>query len=89
MKTNHLKMLLHVFRTAFTYSSRSIIIFLKNNLTNICGEISKIEMNKFILQYEHGLYLQYEEFWKVQYEKMGRRWMYFTLLTKIIRDLWL
>ena len=35
----------------------------------------------------NGLYLQYEVPWKVQYEKMERRSMYFTLLTKIIRDL--
>ena len=29
----------------------------------------------------------YEKLWKVQ--KMGRRWMYFALLTKIMSDLWL
>ena len=34
-----------------------------------------------------GLYLQYEKLWKVP--KIGRRWMYFALLTEIIRDLWL
>ena len=35
----------------------------------------------------NGLHLQYEELWKV--EKMGRRLIYFALLAKIMRDLWL
>ena len=47
----------------------SIIVVLKNNLTNICGEIRKIGMNKFM----NDLSLQYEELWKVQYEQTGRK----------------
>ena len=32
--------------------------------------------------------MEYEKL-DLQYEKMGRRWMYFALLTEIMRDLWL
>ena len=61
--------------------STSIILLLKNNLTNICSKTSKIEMNLLL----NGLYLQYEKLWKVR--KMGRRSMYFASLTKIMGDL--
>ena len=71
-------------RKKFVLTLKIIITFLKNNLTNICGKIIKIGMNLWMV----SLYLQYEELWKVKYEKMGcRLTMYFTLLTKIIRDL--
>ena len=35
----------------------------------------------------NGLYLQYEQLWKVR--NMGRGKMYFASLTEIMRDLWL
>ena len=54
----------------------SIILLLKNNLTNICAR------NEFM----NGL-LQYEKLGKGR--KMGRRWMYFASLTEIKWDLWL
>ena len=78
-------MILNIFSTAlFKFYIISIILFLKNNLTNICCKKNKIGMN---------LWMVYISIWrvleKVQHEKMVRRWMYFTLLTEIIRDLWL
>ena len=48
MKTNHFKMLLNVFSTTdtkFRLYCISIILLLKNNLSNVCCEISKIGMN--------------------------------------------
>ena len=78
-------MLLNVFSTSCIYlfklCSISIILLLKNNLTNICRKISN---NEFM----NGLaILQYEKLWKVQ--KMGKRWMYFSSLTEIMRNRWL
>ena len=64
----------------FKLCSILIILLLENNLTNICCEI-RLE---WIYEWFN---LQHEKLSKVQ--KMGRRWMYFALLTEIMRDLWL
>ena len=58
MKSNHFKMLLNVFSTniyLFKLYSISIILFLKNNLTNICSKINTCNMKS------SGKYERWEE----------------------------
>ena len=67
MKTNHFKMLLNVFNITYTYSNCiiSIILLLKNNLTNICSKKSKIGMNLWMVytcnMKSSGKYKRWEE----------------------------
>ena len=53
MKTKHFKMFLNVFSASYIYLfklfSISIVLLLKNNLTNICSKISKIGVNLWML----------------------------------------
>ena len=78
LKSNHFKMLLNIsYIYLFKLYSISIILLLKNNLTNICSKISKIEMNLWMV-------------WKaLESTRDERRWMYFASLIKIMGDLWL
>ena len=66
MKTKHFKMFLNVFSASYIYLfklfSISIVLLLKNNLTNICSKISKIGVNF------EWFDLQYEKLWNV-YER--------------------
>ena len=74
-------MLLNVFNTnvhLFKLYSISIILLLKNNL------VAKYVRLEWIYEWFN---LQYEKLCKVR--KMGRRWIYFASLTKIMRDLWM
>ena len=69
----------------FKLYSISIILLLKNNLTTICSEVSKIGMNLSIVYIIYTCTMK--EFWKVQ--KNERRWMNFASLPEIMRDVWL
>ena len=83
MKTSFWKYLvLYTGIGLFKLYNISIILLLENNLINICSEITKI-FNEVI----NDLYLQNERL--QEDEKMGKSWMHFASLTKMIRELWL
>ena len=60
-----------------SFSSDILLPFPNLNDLNSCGYLAL------------AIYPMHEELWKVQNKKKGRRQIYFTSLTKIIRDLWL
>ena len=65
-------MLLNAFSTAFTYSNFIVYRLFYFLEINNC-EISKIVVNICDMNAcMNGLYFQFEELWKIQYEKMGK-----------------
>ena len=73
----------HIYYNSYLFKCNdiSIMLLLTDNLTNICGEIGKIRINLWIIYTDTCNVKELEGV-----EQTSGRWMYFALLTKIIRD---